>query len=433
MSIYDPMRVMFVHTEQYTPWKDELFFNHVRLPVSNCGIKLEVYDFVRNHRKAKNEIDFDEEGQRFLKEVKLFRPDLIIYSHSWYDIQDIYWKEIKKDHIPVFTIMWDTLLNPALTELNIIKYSDHIAVYDSVFNFFRYRLFFDIFRDNRSCVLFGCGYQVMPEIFLFKPLKKIYDVALLGSGEGQRLEIIRHLKEKADQTDINFYKLGGLVNSEIGSHEKGLTDGWMSLDQYIDVINQTKILICSQTRPERIQVKGKIFEFLSCKGFCLIDRNFEYESLIPPGCVAYFDSTEDLWEKINYYIANPEEREKIANAGHQWYIENFKYKEYWSKFLCYVAGRSTEYPSIPTLEARYRKIQENGIESLINVSMKHAAEIIKGNEQKEEVYSGETKSSCIMEPIPPSIKALTKTLIKRIILKFIGICRSFSTLGGCHK
>jgi spore maturation protein CgeB len=403
-------RLLFIHTEQYTAWQDELFFNLIRRPMLGCDLPLEVHDFVRNHRLDKSQLNLEQEGDDLLGTIKQFKPDMIIYSHSWYDVPNSSWEKIKKLNIPVFSILWDTLVQPAMSELNIIKYSDYIAVCNSVSNYFRYRLFFDLFRDERSQVLFGSGHHIVPEIFCYQPAEKLYDVTLLGSGEGQRLEIIKHLQQKSQNSNIRFYKLGGLVNSNLGSHEKGLTDGWMPLDEYVNVINQSKILICSQTRPERVQVKGKIFEFLSCKGFCLIDRNFEYESLIPEGCVAYFDSPDDLWNKIQYYNSHDAEREKIAEAGHRWYVENFDYKKHWGDVIAYITGTGNEFPCIPTLAKVYTNLKSKELEHFNHGIMSQAASIIQN-------YSSDTGSKTAYDAgsmTHLSTKTLARLLVRRV-------------------
>jgi hypothetical protein len=344
------MRVLFVHTEQYTAWADELFYNLVRRPIVNCGKQLIVRDFVRNHRQKP--VDLEDEGRRLVQDVRDFMPDLIVYSHSWHDVPGAYLSEIRALGVPIFSILWDTLVDTGPAELSIARHSDYIAVCDSVSNYFRYRLLFELFREPGAGVIFISGLHVDPELFARRELPKVHDVLLLGSAEGMRVPLIEHVKANLP-SHIQFTKAGGLVNSAVGTHELGLTDGWLPLDRYIDTINQSKILVCTQTRPERIQVKGKVFEFMSCGGFCLIDRNWEYERLIPSDCVAYFDSPQDLVAKIVFYTEHERERLEIAQRGQEWFRGHFDYKSFWRAFLDRVLDANATLPSVPTLEREY--------------------------------------------------------------------------------
>lgn len=338
------MRVLFVHTEQYTDWQIGPLSIYVRQPIVTCGAALTVHDFVRNHRQKP--IDLEAEGRALLDEVEKFKPDLIVYSNSWYDVPNAYLSEIRRRGVPVLSILWDTWVDTNANELNLAQHSDYVAVCDSVSNYLRYRLLFDLFRARRSGVLFIGGFMVTSDMFKERPQPKIYDAAVLGSAEGVRASLIDYLQANLPG-HIRFSKLGGLVNSSVGSHELGLTDGWIPQDKYVDAINQTKVLISSQTRPERVQIKSK------CGGFCLIDRNSEHERLIPEGCVAYFDSPEDLARKVVYYVENNSERETIAKRGQMWFRMTFDHRPFWQAFFDYVAGNAQRLPSLSSLEVEY--------------------------------------------------------------------------------
>jgi hypothetical protein len=365
------MRVLFVHTEQYKDWQNELLFTQIRQPIVACGAHLTAHDFVRNHRQKP--IDLEAEGRALIGEIEKFEPNLIIYSQPWFDVPNKYLFEIRRRNIAILTVLWDTLVSPKPPELNIVGQSDYIAVCDSVSNYFRYRLLFDIFRAPRTGgVLFLSGLLVPQDVFIQRTLPKIHDVSVLGSAEGARHSLIEYLKVNLP-SHIRFSKLGGLVNSAVGNPELGLTDGWIPPDEYIDAINQTKVLISTQTSSERVQVKGKVFEFMSCGGFCLIDRNWEYEKLIPEGCVSYFDSQEDLIEKITYYVSNDGEREKIAKRGQQWFRTEFNNRQFWLAFFEYISGNADRLPSVPMLEMEYHgRVANNAVKAKIRTGIMQA-------------------------------------------------------------
>jgi hypothetical protein len=67
-------------------------------------------------------------------------------------------------------------------------------------------------------------------------------------------------------------------------------------------------------------VNERIFKVLYAGGFCVSD-NVESYKMFGDGIVIA-DSPDDFREKIDYYLANPEEATKIAAEGHQYVRQN---------------------------------------------------------------------------------------------------------------
>jgi spore maturation protein CgeB len=69
---------------------------------------------------------------------------------------------------------------------------------------------------------------------------------------------------------------------------------------------------------ERSQIKGRNFEVPGCGGFLLSDPADNLEDYYDVGHeVVCFDSLNDMIDKIRYYLAHPNERAEIAEAGYQ--------------------------------------------------------------------------------------------------------------------
>ncbi len=348
-----PLRVMFVHTEQYVDYVNELFSLSVRDPVTNSGARIEVHDFVRNHRVQPP--DLDAEAHQLLRQIEELKIDVVVYFASWQDLPPWCLEEIRRAHVPIFGILPDTLLETGEHELLLASYADYLGVFDSVTNYFRYRMLFDLTKGKPGGVLFLSGFHVRPERFAKRPAQKTRDVVILGSAEGERRAIIDRLEGPLTDKGIKFEKQGGLVDS--AKQVRGLSDGWIDIDSYIDVVNESKILILSQTQKERKQVKGKIFEFLSCGAFCLVDRNVEYDSLIGDSGIVFWDDFDDLVAKCEYYVAHDDEREAIAAATHRWFLETFDYRAFWSGFFEHVRDPSRPLPVLDRLEVAYGQLR----------------------------------------------------------------------------
>ena len=63
-------------------------------------------------------------------------------------------------------------------------------------------------------------------------------------------------------------------------------------------------------------VNPRTFEIMATGSFQLVDEREDYAGLVPEQDMAVFRSTEELIEKISYYLAHEDERERIAARGH---------------------------------------------------------------------------------------------------------------------
>jgi spore maturation protein CgeB len=87
---------------------------------------------------------------------------------------------------------------------------------------------------------------------------------------------------------------------------------------YARVINAAKIGLglLSKRYPETTTTRT--FEIPGCGTFLLAERSLHHQELYKEGREAeFFGNADEMVEKINYYLANPAQRLKIAAAGHQ--------------------------------------------------------------------------------------------------------------------
>jgi hypothetical protein len=82
-------------------------------------------------------------------------------------------------------------------------------------------------------------------------------------------------------------------------------------------------------------------------GFMLHERNPEVLELYREGQeIECFDTVEELAEKIDYYLAHPEERERIAKAGHARCVPAYSYDNRMAELMrCHFERRSNMLPN----------------------------------------------------------------------------------------
>jgi GT2 family glycosyltransferase len=326
------MKIMFFNHEQYVNFEEETGNYELRLLILNCGLVTSYRDYV--YQRVLRSEGREAMDRKALQEVENFNPDLVVYSTTWphESLSPDVLGEIMRRGTPVYTHVWDTHIVPAPHELRWFNNCTFFGVADSITNFLHYRRLAEGQPNIRGC-LFAGGHNVFTDIFSKQGLNKAYDVTVLGSNEGLRAELIHHLCGKLAPYGISVSKFGGLVDSTKKASSNRLTDKWVPWETYVKIINQSKILLSSQTDAARCQIKGKIFQFLASGAFCLSDLNSEVNRIIPKECLVYYDGFEDCLEKIIHYMRHEDERTAIAQAGHDWFHSTFNYKKFWSQFL----------------------------------------------------------------------------------------------------
>jgi spore maturation protein CgeB len=110
--------------------------------------------------------------------------------------------------------------------------------------------------------------------------------------------------------------------SKINNNEESnivIRDEKLNYNIWVKIYNAAKIVLMIHFQDRSVpcfQASPKVFETLSCGCFMLVDRQKDVFSLFKDGehLVGYED-LNDLKEKIQYYLGNPSECERIAAQG----------------------------------------------------------------------------------------------------------------------
>lgn len=182
----------------------------------------------------------------------------------------------------------------------------------------------------------------------FKPVESIhqYDVTFIGSAYGLRVEYIKYLLFKGIK--IRVFGRGW----EKERYLKRIWGGHVSHEEALSIICGSKInlnFLWTSQNETQIEIKGRTLELAACRSFQLTNATSELEDygLYENEHLATFTDKKRLFEKINYYLERPEERNAIAQRAYKYVLENHTWEKRFENFTKTLM--STPHPNLPML------------------------------------------------------------------------------------
>jgi spore maturation protein CgeB len=261
----------------------------------NMGYSLIYFDYDR----IKQKYGIKKMSQMLREAVYYYQPDILFYFnfHDW--IKHSIWKEISED-LPTKTIIW-------LADDH-WRYEETQSVWE-LFNLVvttdrkGYEKRKKVGFSNVLLSQWACNH------FLYKNLNlpKIYDVSFVGQCYGERENFVNILRRKG----INITTFG---------HDWG-NSSRVSQADLIRIFNQSKISlnISFASKGDKIlAIKGRDFEAPGCGSLLLTKDTKEIAEYFVPGeeIITYKDAN-DAADKIKFYLAKEDEREKTAKNGYE--------------------------------------------------------------------------------------------------------------------
>jgi spore maturation protein CgeB len=153
----------------------------------------------------------------------------------------------------------------------------------------------------------------------YKPGAPEYPVVFVGNSEpGPRTEYLTYLVQHHIPVRVFGYAKGWQRYLPKSAYRALLPIIPVLGEAYNVVITNAKISLAFFNASNNDQYTRRIFEIPACRGFLLAQRTPVMQELYTEGKEAeYFDSPEELINKIRYYLSHETERLKIAEAGYQ--------------------------------------------------------------------------------------------------------------------
>jgi spore maturation protein CgeB len=138
-----------------------------------------------------------------------------------------------------------------------------------------------------------------------------YQVSFIGSAYGNRPRWIERLARRGIEVECfgHGWPRGAVAAEEI---PRIIRDSVISLN-----FGDSPPMLRSAGTPRR-QVKARVFEVPGAGGFLLSESAQGLEHWYTPGSeIAVFEGLDDLAAKIGHYLAHPQERDAVAQRGHE--------------------------------------------------------------------------------------------------------------------
>ena len=296
----------------------QTFLPTVRTWINKAGARLLRFRFVQ------------EFNNRILKDAGSFRPDIFVAFHGMHVLKSTL-QTLREKGVPLYNFFPDTSafthgkwLPQSLPEYDCIFYTKHFWYPDV---------------SKRIPLRHGCylphGYNPM----LHRPLELdqrdiaefACDVSFIATHTRYKEDILARLMSLRPQLNLRIWGNGWTERCQSPGVARCVTGYAVTGDSFPKAIGAARInlAIMSGIVPGASSgdlTTSRTYQIPASGGFMLHQRNDEVLELYRENEeIACFESAEELAEKIDYYLAHPDERAAIARAGHTRCVPAYSY------------------------------------------------------------------------------------------------------------
>jgi len=151
------------------------------------------------------------------------------------------------------------------------------------------------------------------------------DVVFIGSFYPHRAQIL----EKITDFDLKVWGPGWKKLPRGSALKKRTTDKKLKPGEWVKILSSSKINLAIHFQDGTTpcyQASPRVYEALACRSFLLVDEQRDVKSLFQDGKhLALFKDSEDLREKIDYYLSHADKRKEMAAQGYEEVIHKHTY------------------------------------------------------------------------------------------------------------
>ncbi len=188
------------------------------------------------------------------------------------------------------------------------------------------------------------GYNFLKESLSHLIVEEIVEKCGLSLGDGYRqdaarmaadavgMEVTGRERERtlgkiSEKYPVYFYTSSQLPRRLVKENVKNM--GYADYQKEMPFIfHNSKINLNITSRTIETGIPQRVFDILSCGGFCLTNYQPEIDQYFTDGeDLAMYTSLEEMMDKADYYLTHEKERMEIAQNGYKRIRENFELKD----------------------------------------------------------------------------------------------------------
>lgn len=187
-----------------------------------------------------------------------------------------------------------------------------LPVYDRILSFSKVTTRF--FRDTRGLDAVHMPFGAKP--IALGNIPKTIDVLFVGSGDLRRIFLLEAIRDHVTVRGNRWQRNAPLISAQL----KARIDDRPVWGRELHTLLASAKIVLNITRTDfygaETGVNLRIFEALAAGCFLLTDHCPEVGEIFAPGVeLETFHSSEELVDKVRYYLSHDQERERIAQAG----------------------------------------------------------------------------------------------------------------------
>ncbi|MBI3581274.1 MAG: glycosyltransferase [Nitrospinae bacterium] len=195
------------------------------------------------------------------------------------------------------------------------------------------------------------------------------DLSFMGAGYRNRRVVFSRLLDY----DLKIWGTEWDLNSELGRRAANKNER-LKPEEYVKIFSASEINLNLHSSPmldgldpEGDFVNPRVFELAACGAFSLVDNRRELGELFKIGEeVVTFSSPEELREKIDYYLAHPEARRKVADAARRRALTHHTFERRMEAMLSFIiSGEGGAFPRPKSNDGKERGNPRNFVRRMM--------------------------------------------------------------------
>lgn len=269
-------------------------------------------------------------NETLLAEVEKFRPDVMLTVQMHYELW-LETLEVIRARGDVATISWATDDSWKYREVSrFIGHAYHAmtTTYSYVVPKYHADGIFDVLLTQ-----WAASSQWLAEPLAAPDCR--YQATFIGTANRDRRELVARLRSRG---------------IEVACFGYGWPAGPLTSDEIPRIMRESIISINFAASKGENQIKARTFEVPGAGGFLLTGPAQDLEKFFVPGAeIAVYQNVDDLGDQILFYLAHPDERDRLARAGHARVLQEHTYERRLAELINFaLASKGRNKVSSPT-------------------------------------------------------------------------------------